>query len=209
MDIKQADFDKKVRALERRRTTVEKRLLDSVSGFYDMKIMNIPPEILNLPLNQLTENDLAFSKNDDFPKIADDPREANNGLSELASLPKFRKPNTRSSRTDKYKTPARSIKRPLSTMVTPKFNPQSTMSVLRKPREGEIAMSMSGSPLHVTSVINERKPNAVIPLEDGKILSVLPGRGLRKSEIPVLDTVLKGQLKELYRNLNEILSLNQ
>lgn len=91
--------------------------------------------------------------------------------------------------------------------VTPKVKPNTTLTVLRHPKQGEMAISMQGSPLVVGNVITDACANVNIPLQDGRILSLQPSRSLRQSEIPDLDDFMRQQLRTLSENLNKVVKM--
>lgn len=85
--------------------------------------------------------------------------------------------------------------------ITPKVNMNRPLSVLRHARIGEQAVSMSGSPLMVSSVPREDIPTVSVPLHDGRVVTILPTSEFQRDEMPSLDSETKGQLETLYRNL--------
>ncbi|XP_043484020.1 borealin [Leptopilina heterotoma] len=109
--------------------------------------------------------------------------------------------------TSKYKTPA-----PLKLSanefgpVTPKVKPNTPMSILRRPREGEMVLSMQGSPLLVSTDVQERSANVNVPLNNGDIISLLPKDGLRLSNIPSLDAETKRQLQTLKGHIEKFIN---
>ncbi|XP_044264081.1 borealin isoform X2 [Tribolium madens] len=117
-----------------------------------------------------------------------------------------RKKNT-TEMTDKYKTPAQRI--PITTYgtVTPKVKPNTPQVLLRRPKQGEVALSLQGSPLLTGNVVTDNVANINIPLEDGRLFSIQPQRGLRVSQIPELDLETKRQLETLRDNLNKVCAL--
>ncbi|KAK4879162.1 hypothetical protein RN001_007308 [Aquatica leii] len=90
-------------------------------------------------------------------------------------------------------------------LITPKVKPNTPHVLLRHPQQGEIAVSMQGSPLLINRALSHRKANVNIPLLDGRVISILPEKGLRTSEIPDMDPQLKQQIKTLRDNLNQVL----
>ncbi|KAF2890299.1 hypothetical protein ILUMI_15874 [Ignelater luminosus] len=88
--------------------------------------------------------------------------------------------------------------------ITPKVKPNTPQVVLRRPKQGEVALSMQGSPLMVSSVSSDVIANVNIPLHDGRILTIQPQRGLRVSEIPHLDEETRRQIETLRDNLNKV-----
>lgn len=104
---------------------------------------------------------------------------------------------------NKFKTP---INRNITSIpvVTPKVNPSVPLSILRRPRQGEFAMSMSGSPLMVSSVTYDDTVSISIPLSDGRVLSILPTEGIDATNLS-LDEETREQLKKLRSNLTKCL----
>ncbi|KAG6451655.1 uncharacterized protein LOC119192175 [Manduca sexta] len=95
-------------------------------------------------------------------------------------------------------------------VITPKVNPQTPLTVLRQPRQGEMVVSMSGSPLAVLNYCTmppEEKANCNIRLQDGTMLSLQP-KQLRQSQayIPysLMDATVMSQLKTLKDNLEKV-----
>lgn len=54
-------------------------------------------------------------------------------------------------------------------LITPKVAPNAPLSMVRHPRQGELAVSLSGSPLMVTSTLREQKANVNLRLADGRV----------------------------------------
>lgn len=92
-------------------------------------------------------------------------------------------------------------------VITPKVKPNTPLNVLRRPRQGEMALSMQGSPLLVSAVIEEKTANINVPLADGKVMSLLPQEGLRMSNIPPLDPETMHQLKTLKNHIEKVIAL--
>ena len=116
--------------------------------------------------------------------------------------------NQSKSSTSKFKTPAALGKRSSNEFgpVTPKVKPNTPMSVLRRPREGEMVLSMQGSPLLVSAVVQERSANVNVPLNNGDIISLLPKDGLRLSHIPSLDAETVRQLETLKGHIEKFIN---
>lgn len=93
---------------------------------------------------------------------------------------------------------------PLVPAVTPKVNPNQPLSVLRRPRQGEFALSMDGSPLMVSSVTYDDMVTVTIPLADGRVLSILPTEGIDAADLS-LDEITRNQLLKLRSNLTKCL----
>lgn len=103
----------------------------------------------------------------------------------------------------KYKTPLnRAI--PQVTFVTPKVNPHQPVSVLRRPKQGEFAMSLTGSPLMVSNVVSDSMVSVSIPLPDGRVLSILPTEGIDAANLSI-DEETRDQLVRLRSNLTKCL----
>ncbi|KZC15172.1 PREDICTED: borealin [Dufourea novaeangliae] len=108
---------------------------------------------------------------------------------------------------DKFKTP--SFLRPENNeygLVTPKIKPNTPLNVLRRPRQGEMVLSMQGSPLLVSSIVQEDSANINVPLRNGNVMSLLPQGGLRMSNIPTLDPETMKQLETLKSHLEKVIS---
>lgn len=84
------------------------------------------------------------------------------------------------------------------------MKPNTPQLVLRRPKIGEVAVSMQGSPLLVSGVVTDEVPNVNIPLGDGRTISIQPKRGLRPSLLPALDLHTKKQIEALRDNLNKM-----
>ncbi|KAI4497061.1 hypothetical protein M0802_007807 [Mischocyttarus mexicanus] len=109
---------------------------------------------------------------------------------------------------DKFKTPATS-KFPKNeyNLITPKVKPNAPLNVLRRPHEGEMALSMQGSPLLVSAIVPDKIANINVPLSNGNIMSLLPNDGLRLSHIPPLDSETMHQLETLKNHIEKVISL--
>ena len=108
---------------------------------------------------------------------------------------------------DTFKTPA--LLKPSRHeygLVTPKIKPNTPLNVLRRPRQGEMALSMQGSPLLVSAVIQEDTANINVPLRNGNVISLLPNDGLRMSNIPTLDPETMRQLETLKSHIEKVIS---
>lgn len=127
----------------------------------------------------------------------------NRRITRSLSRPKL-KPNTPMS---KYKTPTQQRKLNTFGTVTPKIKPNAPQIILRRPNMGETAISLQGSPLMVNQVCVDQQANLNIPLDDGRIFTIQPQRGLRISQIPNIDTDMMSQLQALRENLNKICHL--
>ncbi|CAG4983195.1 unnamed protein product [Parnassius apollo] len=115
-----------------------------------------------------------------------------------------------------YRTPAYNKNSTLKyPVITPKVTPQTPLTVLRQPRQGEMVLSMSGSPVMVPSCYAmqpDDKANCNILLQDGTMLSLQP-KQLRQSQafIPfsLMDPSTLTQLKTLKENLDKVVKLGE
>lgn len=106
----------------------------------------------------------------------------------------------------KFKTP---INQPLlsSATVTPKVNMNEPMSMMRRPNQGEIALSMTGSPLMISSVSRDDMATVSVPLANGNVLSILPRVG---STMDIsFDEQTKSELLLLKKNIEGLLKINE
>ncbi|XP_019878209.2 uncharacterized protein LOC109606069 isoform X2 [Aethina tumida] len=94
-------------------------------------------------------------------------------------------------------------------LVTPKVKPNTPQVIMRKPKQGEMVLSLSGSPLYTGSVVSETNPNVNIPLQDGRHITVHPLGHLRKSMIPELDSDTLRHLAKLRDNLNALVGVRE
>ncbi|XP_075985524.1 uncharacterized protein LOC142982735 isoform X1 [Anticarsia gemmatalis] len=115
-----------------------------------------------------------------------------------------------------YRTPAYNKNAPVNyPAITPKVTPQTPLTVLRQPRQGEMVVSMSGSPVMVPSCYTmkpDEMANCNILLQDGTMLSLQP-KQLRQSQayIPfsLMDSNVLTQLKTLKDNLDKVVKLGE
>lgn len=93
-------------------------------------------------------------------------------------------------------------------LITPKIKPNTPLNVLRRPRQGEMVLSMQGSPLLVSAIVREDTANINVPLANGNVISLLPNDGLRMSHIPQLDPETVKQLETLKNHIETVMSAN-
>ncbi|XP_022195312.2 uncharacterized protein LOC111052821 [Nilaparvata lugens] len=94
------------------------------------------------------------------------------------------------------------------TPITPKFDINTPVSVLRQPRLGEQAVSLSGSPLHV-AIPTATNPTVNVPLSDGNVVTILPplSQSNRPHAPPVaLDPECRHKLQTIQMYLTHMLS---
>ncbi|CAH1640837.1 unnamed protein product [Spodoptera littoralis] len=115
-----------------------------------------------------------------------------------------------------YRTPAYNKNAAVNyPAITPKVTPQTPLTVLRQPRQGEMVVSMSGSPVMVPTCYTmkpDEMANCNILLQDGTMLSLQP-KQLRQSQayIPfsLMDSNVLNQLKTLKDNLDKVVKLGE
>jgi borealin len=104
---------------------------------------------------------------------------------------------------DTMKTPS---SKPINNFViTPKVRLNSAINVLRKPKDGEMVFSTQGSPLLVSTTVNDRTANINVPLKNGNIVSLLPFNETSLMDNLYLDDETKHQLKILHSHLTKVL----
>uniref|UniRef100_A0A1B6H0U6 Borealin C-terminal domain-containing protein n=1 Tax=Cuerna arida TaxID=1464854 RepID=A0A1B6H0U6_9HEMI len=192
-------------------------------------LCNLPESIKSLNVNNdveeesLSSSALVEDQNKD-PNNVSVPKTRQSRARKPAKLSDFKKPKTPRLRTsrkrsvsvpstpgpssDCFKTPLMSSRRLLSSGMTiaPKISDR-PMCVLRRPVHGEMAISMSGSPLMVGAFSTEDIPTVNVPLQDGRIISIVPEAGAPPPDIPIFDETTKKYLKTLRAHL-EILAPN-
>jgi len=91
-------------------------------------------------------------------------------------------------------------------MVTPGPMVQRPFSIMRKPMQGEVAISLSGSPLMVATDLElNGLPQVNVPLQDGKIISILPRDGFQECDVPSLNENTRRQLSVLRSYIDKFL----
>lgn len=178
--------------------------------------MSIPPNVGNMLVGILTEStdhmqDESVLEDLSKLKVAQAMRSRKKAVETKDNVFKKPGPTTilrNSSRKTKlssssFKTPALNRCPPSasSLIITPKVNLDTPLSVLRLPKQGEMAVSMSGSPLMVSAATRDETPSINVPLPDGKILSILPNLGFEPNEIPYLDKQTRQHLETLRSHL--------
>uniref|UniRef100_T1HHH3 Borealin C-terminal domain-containing protein n=1 Tax=Rhodnius prolixus TaxID=13249 RepID=T1HHH3_RHOPR len=90
--------------------------------------------------------------------------------------------------------------------VTPKPNLKSEPSILRKPKAGETVISMTGSPLLVSSFQGPTQiPQLSIPIDQERVLTVLGRESLDVSNFPCVDPLTRARLAKLHNFLGQVL----
>lgn len=57
--------------------------------------------------------------------------------------------------------------------ITPKMNPHTPMNMMRLPKQGEVAVSMTGSPLLVSTILHDQLPHVTVPFADGRVSIII------------------------------------
>ncbi|XP_026462021.1 uncharacterized protein LOC113363752 isoform X1 [Ctenocephalides felis] len=108
----------------------------------------------------------------------------------------------------RFKTPMRNktINKSNYGMITPKVAKNQTLMLMRRPVQGEMAMSLAGSPLLVSNVVGEELANVNIPMPDGTHLALFPTQlgKIDPEDLPKFDADTKKQLQMLAENLTKI-----
>ncbi|XP_043290140.1 borealin-like [Venturia canescens] len=147
-------------------------------------------------LKKTTRTTRSVSRNRNSKLNADSEQEDRNNLLKTAG----RCPPS----SQKYKTPSTKNQVPFYSVITPKIKPNTPLNMMRRPRQGEMVLSMQGSPLLV-STVEERTANINVPLQNGDIISLLPNPGLRLSHLPAVDDETMQQLRTLNGHLNKVM----
>jgi borealin len=106
-----------------------------------------------------------------------------------------------------YQTPAlKSTFASAPSLITPKVQPDVPLSMLRHPRQGELAFSTSGSPLVVTSSVYEQRANVNLRLADGRVVSILPEPTLWPRDILQVDEETRQQLLNLRNHMDRFIN---
>nr|CAI5825690.1 unnamed protein product [Callosobruchus analis] len=118
-------------------------------------------------------------------------------------LGKIGKPNTLTNHSTPMNNPT--ISRNEIGTITPKCNIKQPQLILRRPRGGEVAFSQEGSPLMPGAYVGDNVVNLNIPLDDGRVISLLPEMGtIRESIIPQFEPETLKQLERLRNNLDKM-----
>ncbi|KDR17589.1 borealin [Zootermopsis nevadensis] len=108
----------------------------------------------------------------------------------------------------KFKTPAcKSTFASAPSLITPKVAPNAPLSMVRHPRQGELAVSLSGSPLIVSSTLHEQNANVNLRLANGTVVSILPEPNLRPYDIPQVDEETRQQLQTLREHMKALINM--
>jgi len=91
-------------------------------------------------------------------------------------------------------------------LINPKVQPDGSVYMLRFPHQGELAFSMSGSPLLVTSAAYEQRANLNLPLADGRVVSIFPEPTLWPHDIPQVDEETRQQLLNLRNHMDRFIN---
>ncbi|XP_044006140.1 serine/threonine-protein kinase phg2-like [Aphidius gifuensis] len=103
------------------------------------------------------------------------------------------------------KTPISSSSSLIFNNITPKIKPNTQLNMLRRPKEGEMVVSMQGSPILISGIVKAKTANINVPLGNGEMMSLMPHDGLRLSLVPHLDEETMKQLKTLKRHIESVI----
>ncbi|XP_048000931.1 uncharacterized protein LOC125237790 isoform X1 [Leguminivora glycinivorella] len=142
-------------------------------------------------------------------------RSADASARKMAAAPRTDAKPRRRSRSAVYKTPAyNKTATKHYPDITPKVAPQTPLTLLRHARQGEMLVSMSGSPVmpSIGSMATDGKAHCNFMLKDGTMLSLQPNQ-LRQSQafIPfsLMDANVLNQLKTLQDNLAKVVKMGE
>ncbi|XP_048000932.1 uncharacterized protein LOC125237790 isoform X2 [Leguminivora glycinivorella] len=165
-----------------------------------------------------TRNSSRATSNDDAPPSsnrASRSRSADASARKMAAAPRTDAKPRRRSRSAVYKTPAyNKTATKHYPDITPKVAPQTPLTLLRHARQGEMLVSMSGSPVmpSIGSMATDGKAHCNFMLKDGTMLSLQPNQ-LRQSQafIPfsLMDANVLNQLKTLQDNLAKVVKMGE
>ncbi|XP_049880190.1 uncharacterized protein LOC126376682 [Pectinophora gossypiella] len=144
------------------------------------------------------------------------PRRSRSAEASARKAPPPRATSQRRRSKSVYRTPAYNKNAPTAyPAITPKVAPHTPLTVLRQPRQGEMVVSMTGSPVMVptySTMQQDEKANCNILLADGTMLSLQP-KQLRQSQayIPfsLMDAGVLAQLRTLKDNLDKVVKLGE
>ncbi|KAJ9578124.1 hypothetical protein L9F63_025015 [Diploptera punctata] len=198
-----------------------KNNIAAIEAAYDFYVKKIPRHLFNRTIDEL-DNELAELEAKKKPTEKKKHRQTKQRSSSLTSPRDFseRRPLTRSSsfnsrrkipqqltsKTNNFKTPGCIPKIP--NFVTPKVPLNAPLSVARYPQQGEVAISLQGSPLMVAPLPQNYRANACISLPDGKVMSIFPEHGLQPSDIPDIDEETKLEILTLKQNLDAFINMS-
>uniref|UniRef100_A0A1B6CSM4 Borealin C-terminal domain-containing protein n=1 Tax=Clastoptera arizonana TaxID=38151 RepID=A0A1B6CSM4_9HEMI len=149
----------------------------------EFNISSTVDETFLLPLQSNENSDHLFKK----PSSNRPKRTLNKPLSST----KFKTPN-----------PASQLRPNFSALtITPKINPNTPLNIMRRPKQGEVAVSMTGSPLLVSNIAHDELPHVTVPISDGRVFSIMPNPGVAPENFPTLDEQTKQYLKTLQEHL--------
>ncbi|XP_047506288.1 uncharacterized protein LOC125050456 isoform X2 [Pieris napi] len=202
-----------------------KILLDSITKTNLQKTVGqLKNELLlkeptNTRPSRVTASSRAVSNDDVTPSATRSTRRSRSADASARSVAKPSARATTQRRRSKsvYRTPALNRNAAVNyPVITPKVTPHAPLTLLRQPRQGEMVLSMSGSPVMVPScsyaMQPDEKANCNILLRDGTMLSLQP-KQLRQSQayIPfsLMDDNVLHQLKTLKDNLDKVVQLGE
>ncbi|KAJ9592072.1 hypothetical protein L9F63_001381 [Diploptera punctata] len=173
-----------------------KNNIAAIEAAYDFYVKKIPRHLFNRTIEEL-DNELTELEAKKKPTEKKKHRQTKQRSSSLTSPRDFseRRPLTRSSSFN-------------SRRKIPQHASYAPLSVARYPQQGEVAISLQGSPLMVAPLPQNYRANACISLPDGKVMSIFPEHGLQPSDIPDIDEETKLEILTLKQNLDAFINMS-
>ncbi|PSN37798.1 hypothetical protein C0J52_13370 [Blattella germanica] len=207
--------------------SILKKRIASIEWEYKVALKKIPPEILHNKIQwSNTQNGQSSGRNDtQFIRDLSTSKLPSMNSSSISSISTLTTSSNVSQQSSldtkmekskqtsaimrgKYKTPGcNSGFSSVPDLITPKVLGNGPICMARYPLDGEMAVSLSGSPLMVTPLIQHYRANTNIMLSDGKVMSILPEHGLRPNDIPILDEETRNELLTLKENISAFINL--
>ncbi|PSN54404.1 hypothetical protein C0J52_21888 [Blattella germanica] len=197
--IQLEDFEMKLKALEDQIDSTLNRKIKEIEWAYEVAVKKIPPEILNSKIKWNSEENCDSLKKEVSICEVDSSFEGRMKPPAPVALP--------SSMKNAFKTPAPGNMSCIPDIITPKVSGKGPVCIARYPQAGEMAVSLSGSPLMVTPTVANYKANANVILPNGKIISILPKNGLQLNNMPCIDEETRMELEALNKNINALIKM--
>ena len=208
------EFNNKLIKLE----NLRKKKIAEIERAYDLYIQKTPHHILYSKIKLHEEETVAEEKT--VKQATRCTRQRSSSVTS-SGLPMSERPVTRSSSLSscsklprlplktvtKYNTPAYRHIPHVPSIITPKVKLNAPLSLARYPQQGEVAVSLQGSPLMVAPLVQNYKANANVTLPNGKVLSILPEQGLKAHEIPKLDEDTRMELCTLKQHIEAFINM--
>ncbi|XP_060521143.1 borealin-like isoform X2 [Cylas formicarius] len=187
-------------------SSVLKRTIREIkSGAVGDSVSSIMFSTMNSTRSQRQSRSQSEARKRQTYKVNEDEGEHTRGNKKATKTLRISRSLSRTAKANSYKTPVHT-QAPFNCLgtITPKVKQNTPQVILRRPKQGEMALSYQGSPLLTGPVVQENAANVNIPLSDGNMLSLMPQRGLRTSQLPEVDVDVKRQLEILRDNLIKV-----